>query len=363
MKHFSQLHCQDEARVKALSRACQATSFFHKTDMSVDRLLDAAYYGNITKAMNELNHGVSINAANKRGMAALHYTARQGHAEATQKLLERGARTSAADAEKRTPLHLACKEGRIGTAAVLIGSGACIDAVASHKKSAVYYACWSGEVEVCRLLRGATDLKIAANVQALIESVLDWDVEAPKGKYTAMLQYLLRVQDRFTRPPPPPPPPVLAKTATAAAAAATALATAAAAAAAATKPARVPAATAAATEHQKLARKQPTAAAAAAAAASAAAAAASPQIAASSEKATSKTASSCCICFDANSATIITCSSGEHSLCADCLNSFVTAEADSGKHHIAAHAGKLRCPGADCTSVYEHYDLAQHLPR
>jgi hypothetical protein len=41
----------------------------------------------------------------------------------------------------------------------------------------------------------------------------------------------------------------------------------------------------------------------------------------------------------------------------------VTAEVDTGKHHIAANAGKLRCPGAGCACVYEHYDLAQHLPR
>jgi uncharacterized protein len=347
--------------------------------MSVDRLLDAAYDGNITMAMNELHYGVSINAANKRGMTALHYTARQGHAEATRKLLERGARTSVVDAEGRTPLQLACKEGHAGAAAALIGSG--LDAVASRGKSAVYYACWSGQVEVCRLLRDATDLKIATNVQAVIGSVLDWDVDAPRGKYTAMLQYLLRVQDRLTRakgmpkkaafktavtgPPLPPPLRRLATTATAPATTATAAAAAAiepprmpaaAAAAAAIEPHRMPqAAAAAAATELKLA--QPTAQAASAQKA----AATNEKAAAANEKATPS--NSCCICFGADSATIITCSSGEHSLCADCLNSFVTAEADSGKHHIAAKAGKLRCPGVDCTSVYEHYDLAQHLSR
>jgi Ankyrin repeats (3 copies) len=70
----------------------------------------------------------------------------------------------------------------------------------------------------------------------------------------------------------------------------------------------------------------------------------------------------CCICFDSITGKSISCSSSDHHICIVCLDSYVSAETSSSKQRIAANKGKLCCPGDGCSNVFEHHELAQHLP-
>jgi hypothetical protein len=60
----------------------------------------------------------------------------------------------------------------------------------------------------------------------------------------------------------------------------------------------------------------------------------------------------------------IACSTGEHSLCSECLQQFVLSEVTSNKQHIAAASGLLRCPSPGCRSApFDQHTLAQQLPK
>jgi Ankyrin repeats (3 copies) len=74
----------------------------------------------------------------------------------------------------------------------------------------------------------------------------------------------------------------------------------------------------------------------------------------------------CCICMDSGDYVklCITCSTGEHSLCSECLQQFVLSEVTSNKQHIAAASGLLRCPSPGCRSApFDQHTLAQQLPK
>ncbi len=106
------------------------------------KLLVAARNGDVAEIARLLENGVSINARNEAGVAALHYAARYGYQEMTAFLLKNGADPDVRSGREPdssgqydrgpTPLHIAIEHGQFDIAQLLLGAGANPDACTSH---------------------------------------------------------------------------------------------------------------------------------------------------------------------------------------------------------------------------------------
>jgi hypothetical protein len=166
-------------------------------------------------------------------------------------------------------------------------------------RNAVYWACSSARIDMLRLLTRAAQLSSPESVGQVIAAVEWWQQASQKTEKAELLVYLRSLQQQ------------LAVTATA-----------------------VAAASAVAQQSQQQAA-----------------------------------VGMCCICLEDVVGAGISCSSsdssitGSHHMCIGCLDSYVQAEADSSKQRIAAHNGRLCCPGDGCSAVFQHHQLAQLLPQ
>ncbi len=88
----------------------------------------------VRRALDGLEDGEEVNAADEEGMSALHWAADRGHPGVLRLLLAAGGRVDAADCEGQTPLHYAASCGHAEAARVLVGAGA--DAAAADADGA-----------------------------------------------------------------------------------------------------------------------------------------------------------------------------------------------------------------------------------
>ena len=88
----------------------------------------AAWKGDVEIVRQHLAAGTGVDAQNKWGSTALHYTARGGQATVAGLLISSNADVNATDADGLTPLHFAASAGHGEVAELLIAKGADVKA-------------------------------------------------------------------------------------------------------------------------------------------------------------------------------------------------------------------------------------------
>jgi len=105
-----------------------------------------------------LQHGADVNAASTDGVTALHWVAGDGREAVVRLLLQHGANVNAAITDGSTALDRAAARGHVDVVRLLLDRGAIIDAVTTGGRTALHKAVEHGHVDVVRLLldRGAS---------------------------------------------------------------------------------------------------------------------------------------------------------------------------------------------------------------
>lgn len=93
-------------------------------DSDSDRLVEAAFYGNLETVDRLLRRGVDPNAYNADKRTALTQAAWMGHRKVVERLIAAGADTELQDGEKTTPLVHAARQSRTATVEALLQAGA-----------------------------------------------------------------------------------------------------------------------------------------------------------------------------------------------------------------------------------------------
>jgi ankyrin repeat protein len=215
------------------------------------------------------------------------------------------------DKSGRTPLHVASLRGNAYIIKALLATItdestllAYLDEKDNQQHVAVYWACWSGNAQAVHELQGSAHLNDLDLLDALIAKVCSWQDAA---KYSQVVEHLQAVREQLVANPKPP----LAL------------------------PAQ---------ELSFVLVEKP--------------------VEGDAEPPAAALIYQCLIC-DEHHSSAITCSSGTHHMCGECLDCYTRAEVDSaaGEQRIANNNGRLCCPGEACTSGFSYYQLAQHLPQ
>ena len=104
-----------------------------------EKLLTAAWKGDINGAWDLLDKGADVNARNSLGETALHLAAHGGHPETVELLLAKKAEMNAVDKEGNTALMLACCFKQTGVISVLLEKGADVGIVGKNGVTALWY--------------------------------------------------------------------------------------------------------------------------------------------------------------------------------------------------------------------------------
>lgn len=105
-----------------------------------------------TTAMQLLDQGAELEAADKHGRTPLHYVAARGNASTVKTPLDLGANVNAVPREGRTPLHEAVMKRPVAIVRILIDAGANVDALANGSVTPLHCAAEKGKLSVVHLL-------------------------------------------------------------------------------------------------------------------------------------------------------------------------------------------------------------------
>ena len=161
----------------------------------------AAAHGNIGLIDTHIERGFSVDTADRHGNTALHWAAREGHAEAVGHLLGLGASAAARTGSGWNAATMAAYHGHERVLELLVARGhtAEFDAGDAIGWTAVSWAAAAGRVEIMALLASAgaalepvgagyTPLMIAARaghlplVKYLLRRGVDWDRRSALGE-------------------------------------------------------------------------------------------------------------------------------------------------------------------------------------
>ncbi|XP_036378253.1 protein phosphatase 1 regulatory subunit 16A [Megalops cyprinoides] len=158
-------------------------------------LLEAAARNDLEEVRELLNSGVSPDLFNEDGLTALHQCCIDDFVEIVRCLLDAGASVNACDSELWTPLHAAATCGHTGLVQLLVQSGA--DLLAVNADGNMPYDLCEDEatLELIEMVmaeqgitqeridecRGAKEMEMLADVQALIQSGADLNAQDDQG--------------------------------------------------------------------------------------------------------------------------------------------------------------------------------------
>jgi ankyrin repeat protein/radical SAM superfamily enzyme YgiQ (UPF0313 family) len=127
-------------------------------------LMDAVEIGNSEKVNVLIDAGVSADAIDRNGTAALIRAALHGHIETVQTLLDSGANVNAEDDTGTTPLMHAAENGHNEVIRVLLNAGANVNARSDNGLVALMIAAGTGNVEAIKtLINAAADVNATDN--------------------------------------------------------------------------------------------------------------------------------------------------------------------------------------------------------
>lgn len=135
-------------------------------DVTPDRLVSAARYGQTGVVNYLLDAGVPVNARNAYGDTPLIAAAGNGHLALVEMLLKRGADINSANGLGISPLMSAAARGDYQLVHTLISEGAEVDALNSQGETAIFMAVQYGHLSAVRvLLNAAAKLNIKNTVR------------------------------------------------------------------------------------------------------------------------------------------------------------------------------------------------------
>lgn len=118
-----------------------------------EKLRHAAADGNLLRVETFLGQGVNIQAADARGITALHLAAKHGHRNVVALLLKQGAVVNPASQDGVTPLSVAVQEGRREMVTLLLASGAQVnEQMQIGGATLLHVAAYRGDQEIISLL-------------------------------------------------------------------------------------------------------------------------------------------------------------------------------------------------------------------
>jgi len=180
-------------------------------------LADLIQAGNRGAALELIDGGADVNAAQGDGATPLHWAVYQVDAELTRALLERGAKPGVINDYGSSPLAEAAKIANAGLVEMLLDAGAAVDAQNQDGQTALMLAARSGSLEVTESLlahgadvdakeawRGQTALMWAADssspelMKLLIDHGADVDARATANDWPTQLTSEPRNQYRPT---------------------------------------------------------------------------------------------------------------------------------------------------------------------
>ncbi|XP_026476172.1 protein S-acyltransferase 24-like [Ctenocephalides felis] len=114
----------------------------------------AALDGHVSLVRCLVRHSapVDLSCLGTQGPRPIHWACRKGHVAVAQVLLQAGVSVNAADFKGLTPLMTACMYGRTATAAFLLGMGALNHLTDINGDTALHWAAYKGHADLIRLL-------------------------------------------------------------------------------------------------------------------------------------------------------------------------------------------------------------------
>ncbi|CAK6971261.1 protein phosphatase 1 regulatory subunit 16A [Scomber scombrus] len=158
-------------------------------------LLDAAARNDVDEVRELLNNGISPDLVNEDGLTALHQCCIDDFVEIVQCLLDAGACVNASDSELWTPLHAAATCGHTGLVQLLIQAGANLIAVNADGNMPYDLCEDEATLELLEMVmaeqgitqdridecRGAKEIGMLADIQALVQSGVDLNTQDNNG--------------------------------------------------------------------------------------------------------------------------------------------------------------------------------------
>ncbi len=121
--------------------------------LAEQRLLEAAFAGELEEVRRQVSEGVDVNASDPDGRTSLMWAAFNGHATVIEFLLDEGAELDGKDSSGRTALMYASSGPFVEAAGLLLERGAEVNVQGTQEGfTALMTAATEGLVEVVRLL-------------------------------------------------------------------------------------------------------------------------------------------------------------------------------------------------------------------
>lgn len=118
-----------------------------------EQLRLAAADGNLLRVETFLEQGINIQAADARGITALHLAAKNGHQNVVALLLRQGAAVNPKSQDGITPLSVAVQEGRRDLLVLLFANGAQVNEQAQiGGVTLLHVGAYRGDQEIVNLL-------------------------------------------------------------------------------------------------------------------------------------------------------------------------------------------------------------------
>ncbi|PHJ18577.1 ankyrin repeat-containing protein [Cystoisospora suis] len=169
-------------------------------------LSSAAYTGNVSRMMQQLNSGISINTTDENGLTPMHRAAQSGSFEAMQFLLKHGANPRSLAKNGDTPLHIAAFHRNAQVVRYLLETDAKKDINkqnTDHGMTPLHVAVYRGSPEIVDLLLGAgADPDILAKGQTAVNLAEFWDRQESQGRSSPSAKHhdtLVLLQSRLRK--------------------------------------------------------------------------------------------------------------------------------------------------------------------